>query len=140
MSKVVLAFVALMLCGTAHAFTLVTDSDNPMMTDSELRAMTMSIAAAVGHQIPDVPQIKVVVMSRAKSSSLKGRWLYRHRVQLTKVFDGGAPYPFQGWLPIHQVELYGTSDAVETKAKLEEALRTFFQSIRNVDPAKASPR
>jgi hypothetical protein len=88
----------------------------------------------VGSKIPNDPNIKVYVYSAARPSKIEGQTIYFHRIQLTKAFAAGAPYPINAWLPIKSVERYGIEDAATVRARLDEALREFFTQVNALDP------
>ncbi len=137
--NLILAWVLCAVSQLAWGFELVVRGKHATLTPAELRAMTLQIAQASGHQIPDVPQLKVVVTAQAKPREQEGRYLYYHRVQLTKVFDGGPPYPYRGWLPIKGIEAYGLATDQELKQKLAATLKKFFSELKDVDPATSAP-
>jgi hypothetical protein len=138
--KVTLCLLAatVTLSFSAQAFDIKTRSDNPAITDAALRAAVNEIAAEVGNSIPQSPDIKVYVYTRALPSKIEGQVIYLHRVQLTKAFSGEAPYPTHAWLPIKSAERYGVDDPVAVRAKLDETLREFFTQMKSVDPVKGS--
>lgn len=129
-----LCLSALALCGAAQAFELKTRSENPAIGEDVLRAAANQISAEVGSKIPSDPNIKVYVYSAARPSKIEGQTIYFHRIQLTKAFAAGAPYPTSAWLPIKSVERYGIEDAATVRAKLDEALRDFFTQVNALDP------
>ncbi|GAC1626663.1 MAG: hypothetical protein NVS9B10_14820 [Nevskia sp.] len=131
-----LCLLAALLSASAQAFEIKTRSENPAISEDALRAAVNQIAAEVGQRIPETPDIKVYVYSRALPSKIEWQTIYFHRVQLTKAFTGPAPYPTRAWLPIKSVERYGVDDAATARAKLDEALRDFFRALKSVDPDK----
>ncbi len=126
------------LSGSAAAFEIKTRSENPAISEDVLRAAVNQISAEVGHRIPEDPNIKVYVYTRALPSKIEGQTIYFHRVQLTKAFAGPAPYPTRAWLPIKSTERFGVDDAATVRAKLDETLREFFTQLKTVDPGKTS--
>ena len=126
--------LAIAVSVSAQAFQVKTRSENPAISEEALRAAVNQIAAEVGHRIPEDADIKVYVYTRALPSKIEGQSIYLHRVQLTKAFTGGPPYPYRGWLPLRSVERYGVDDPATIQLKLDEALRDFFTTLKNVDP------
>ncbi len=140
MMRSVLAGLCLLLTGSlAQAFELVVQADHEVIPAEEIRAMTLRIAQTVGHQIPDDPQIKVVVTAKARLRKQTRMHLYYHRIQLTKSFAGEAPYPVRAWLPIKSIEHYGVANAQELRKELSETLTQFFQELRPIDPRTQTP-
>ena len=133
-SRVLLCLLAALLSMSAQAFEIKTRSENPAISEDALRAAVNQISAEVGQRIPETPDIKVYVYTRALPSKIEGQTIYFHRVQLTKAFTGAAPYPTRAWLPIKSVERYGVDDAATVRAKLDDALREFFRALKSVDP------
>lgn len=133
-----LCLFATALAAPAQAFEIKTRSDNPAISEDVLRAAVNEVSAEIGHRIPEDPNIKVYVYTRALPSKIDGQTLYFHRVQLTKAFSGAAPYPTRAWLPIKSVERFGVDDAATVRLKLDEALREFFTQLKSIDPAKGS--
>lgn len=121
-----------------RAFETKVRSENPAISEAALRAAANQIAAEVGHRIPEDPNIKVSIYTRAQPSKIEGQTIYLHRVQLTKAFAGGAPYPTRAWLPIKTVERYGVDDAATVRARLDDTLREFFTQLKGIDPAQGA--
>lgn len=136
-SRILLCLAAVALALPAHAFEVKTRSDNAGLSDQALRAAVNQIAAEVGNRIPETPDIKVSVYSRAMPSKIEGQTIYLHRVQLTKAFSGPAPYATRAWLPIKTVENFGVDDAAAMRAKLDDTLRQFFRELKDVDPGQS---
>lgn len=133
-SRILLCLVAGLLSASVQAFQINVRSDNPAISENVLRAEVNRISGEVGNRIPETPDIKVYVYTRAMPSKIEGQTIYLHRVQLTKAITAGPPYPTRAWLPIRSVERYGVDDAETVRAKLEETLRDFFKTLKNVDP------
>lgn len=134
--KLAVLFLAVAFASAAQAFTISARSENSLVPESALRAATQQAAAAVGNRIPDDPNVKVTVFTRAEpSKAVAGGYLYLHRIELRRAFNAGAPYPFAGWLPIHTVERYGDGSDKQTRDALDQALRDFFSDLKNIDPA-----
>lgn len=133
------AAVLLVWAGAAQAFTLVAKSESPLIDEASLRAQTQKLAAEIGQRIPDDPKVKVDVYTRAQATpGTPQHYIYLHRVELRRAFNAQTPpYPYAGYLPIETVERYGVGDAQEARAALDQALRTFFTRLKNVDPAQA---
>lgn len=136
-SRILLCLLAAVLSLPARAFEVKIRSENPALSEAAVRAAVNQIASEVGHRIPETPEIKVSVYTRAMPSKIEGQTIYLHRVQLTKAFAGGAPYATRAWLPIKTVENYGVDDAAAVRAKLDDTLREFFQALKTVDPGAA---
>ncbi|WP_293372728.1 hypothetical protein [Nevskia sp.] len=129
-----LALAALLLPLSASAFEIKARSNSAVLDEATITEMVKAVAAEVGHTIPQDPNIKVSVYTRAVVSEIEGKMIYFHRVQLTKAFVGQAPYPTAAWLPVKTNERYGI-DAPETlKASFETTLRDFFQQMKLIDP------
>ena len=125
------------VAGAAQAFTIKTESENPLLTADALTAATQQMATTVGNNIPDSPDVKVYVYSKVSASKQgDGRYIFLHRIELRRAFNAGPPYPYAGWLPIESRERYGVGSADEVRAKLDEALRDFFTHMKQVDPVK----
>ncbi len=140
MTRTILAGLCLLLTAPlTQAFELVIQADHEVIPAQDIRAMTLNIAQSVGHQIPDDPQIKVVVTAKARLRRQTQMHLYYHRVQLTKSFAGDPPYPVRAWLPIKGVEHYGVANAGELRKELSDTLTQFFQELRAVDPRTQAP-
>ena len=129
-----LLLASLLLPLSASAFEIRARSDSPVLDVPTITAMVQAISTEVGHTIPQDPNIKVSVYTRAVVSKIEGNMIYFHRVQLTKAFAGKEPYPTAAWLPIKTVERYGVDAPNTVKASLENALRDFFQQMKSVDP------
>lgn len=124
------------VAATAQAFNVSATSENPLVPDAALRSATLQAATDIGNRIPDDPNVKVTVFSRAVPTKTDpGRYVYLHRVELRRAFNAGPPYPYAGWLPIETVERYGVGSEAEVRAKLDESLRTFFTELKPVDPS-----
>lgn len=119
---------------SASAFEIKVRSDNPVLDVPTVTAMVQTISTEIGNTIPQNPNIKVSVYTRAVVSKIEGNMIYFHRVQLTKAFAGKEPYPTAAWLPIKTVERYGVDAADTLKGSLEDALRDFFRQMKAVDP------
>ena len=133
--KLAVAVVAWAAAAAAQAFTLSAKSDNPLIGEDALRAQTLQIAAEIGNRIPDDPNVKVSVYSRAiPAKQGEGRYLYLHRIELRRAFNAGPPYPYAGYLPIETKERYGIGSEAEMRAALEQYLRLFFTDLKAVDP------
>lgn len=120
----------------ASAFELKVRSENPQVDEAAVRAAVASVSAQIGHSIPQDPNIKVFVYTRALESKIKGQLIYFHRVQLTKAVSGGKPYPVSAWLPVKTVERYGVDDPEQIRAQLDLALREFFTQMQSISPDK----
>src|SRR5436190_14427031 len=93
---------ALLLASTgAFAFNLEVRSDNPAVSENELRAMTKEAGAQVGNHIPDsTHEVYVYVLTRAKPrDNDSSKLLYFHRAELRRHVHADKPYAFNGWLP-----------------------------------------
>jgi len=129
---VVLAWAA---AGAAQAFTISAKSESSLVTEDALRNATQQVAAEIGNRIPDSPDIKVNVLTRAvPSKQAQGRYVYLQRIELRRAFNAGPPYPYAGWLPIETEERYGVGSETEVRAALDQALRAFFTELKPVDP------
>lgn len=128
--------LAVVTAGPAAAFELKVKSENPQISEEAVRAAVNAIAGEIGQNIPEDPNIKVYVYTRALPSKIEGQMIYFHRVQLTKAVSGGKPYPVRAWLPIKSVERYGVDDPAQLRPRLDEALRDFFRQMKTVDPDK----
>ena len=129
-----LTLATLLLPLSASAFEIRARSDNAMLDEPAITAMVQAIGSEIGNTIPQDPNIKVSVYTRAVVSKIEGQMIYFHRVQLTKAFAGREPYPTAAWLPIKSVERYGVDGPGTLKASLEATLRDFFQQMKSVDP------
>jgi hypothetical protein len=128
------AVLALGAAGAAQAFNIKATSENPMMSVDALRSATVQAAAGVA--IPDDPNVKVTVFSRAVPSKIgQNQLIYLHRIELRRAFNGPTPpYPFAGWLPIETVERYGVGDDKEVRDELDHVLHDFFTKVKAIDP------
>lgn len=133
MTSRLLALLLLAAAGHAQAFQLNIRTDNVLLDEATIRARTTAIAAEVGVNIPDDPRVRISVYSRALESQIEGTKIYLHRAQLTKAFTSAAPYPFQGYVPIRNVERYGVDDDAGMREKLDETLREFFKIMKTMD-------
>ncbi len=117
-AALVLAWAA---AGAAQAFTISARSESPLVTQDALRNATQQVAAEIGNRIPDSPDIKVTVFTRAVATKQgPGRYVYLHRIELRRAFNAGPPYPYAGWLPIETKEQYGIgSEAEVARAALD---------------------
>jgi hypothetical protein len=129
-----LLLAALLLPLSASAFEIKARSDSAALDVPTITAMVQAISTEVGHTIPQDPNIKVSVYTRAVVSKIEGKMIFFHRVQLTKAFNGREPYPTAAWLPIKTVERYGVDEPNTLKGSLEDTLRDFFQQMKSVDP------
>lgn len=134
MKQSLLLMLAALLPLSASAFEIKARSDSAMLDEPTVTAMVKSVAGQIGHSIPQDPNIKVSVYTRAVVSKIEGKMIYFHRVQLTKAFAGKEPYPTAAWLPIKTVERYGIDAPDTLKGTLDEALRDFFTQMKSVDP------
>ena len=134
--KLAFAVLALGVAGAAQAFNIKATSENPMEPVDALRAATEQAAAAVGAAIPDNPNIKVTVFTRAQPSKIgQNQYIYLHRIELRRAFNGPTPpYPFAGWLPIQTTEHYGVGDEKEVRDELDQVLHKFFTEVKAIDP------
>ena len=133
--KLGLAVLGWAIAAAAQAFTISAKSENPLITDDALRSATQQMAAEVGNRIPDNPDVKVTVYTRAVAAKQgQGRYVYLHRIELRRAFNAGPPYPYAGWLPIQTREFYGIGTEAEMRAKLDQYLRIFFTDLKPVDP------
>jgi hypothetical protein len=134
--KLAFAVLALGAAGVAQAFNIKASSENPMEPVDALRSATQQAASAVGASIPDDPNIKVTVFTRAQPSKIgQGQYIYLHRIELRRAFNGPTPpYPFAGWLPIQTTEHYGVGDEKEVREELDAVLRKFFTEVKAIDP------
>lgn len=132
--KLAFAVLAFGAASAAQAFNISARSENPMMSVDALRSATVQAAAGVA--IPDDPNIKVTVFSRAIPSKIgQNQLIYLHRIELRRAFNGPTPpYPFAGWLPIETVERYGVGDDKEVRDELDHVLRDFFAKVKAIDP------
>ncbi len=132
--QLAVAVLALGAAGAAQAFNIKATSENPMMSVDALRSATVQAAAGVA--IPDDPNIKVTVFSRAVPSKIgQNQLIYLHRIELRRAFNGSTPpYPFAGWLPIETVERYGVGDDKEVRDELDHVLHDFFVKVKAIDP------
>lgn len=120
---------------SASAFEIRARSDSDALDVPTVIAMVEAVSRDVGHTIPQDPNIKVSVYTRAVLSKIEGQMIYFHRVQLTKAFTGPAPYPTAAWLPIKTVERYGVGPQDALGTGLETTIRDFFEQMKSVDPA-----
>lgn len=134
MKKPLFLTLAALLPLSASAFEIKARSDNAALDVATITSMVNAIGNEVGHTIPDDPNIKVSVYTRAVVSKIEGQMIYFHRVQLTKAFAGPAPYPTAAWLPIKTSEHYGIDAPDTLKGSFEATLRDFFQQMKSVDP------
>jgi len=134
--KAALVVLAWAAAGAAQAFNIKATSENPMESVDALRASTQQAAAAVGAAIPDDPNIKITVFTRAQPSKIgQNQYIYLHRIELRRAFNGPTPpYPFAGWLPIQTTEHYGVGDEKEVRDELDKVLHTFFTEVKAIDP------
>ncbi|MBV8063562.1 MAG: hypothetical protein JOY51_08200 [Nevskia sp.] len=134
--KAALVVLTWAAAGAAQAFNIKATSENPMESVDALRAATLQAASAVGVAIPDNPNIKVTVFTRAQSSKIgQGQYIYLHRIELRRAFNGPTPpYPFAGWLPIQTTEQYGVGDEKQVSADLDAVLKKFFTEVKAIDP------
>ncbi len=133
--KLALVVLACAAAGAAQAFTISAKSENPLVTEDALRNATQQVAAEIGNRIPDSPDIKVTVFTRAVPTKQgQGRYVYLHRIELRRAFNAGPPYPYAGWLPIDSKEQYGVGSEAEVRAALDQSLRAFFTELKPVDP------
>lgn len=132
--SLLLLLAALLQPLSAAAFEIRARSDSAALDVPTITAMVQAISAEIGHTIPQDPNIKVAVYTRAVVSKIEGNMIYFHRVQLTKAFSGKEPYPTAAWLPIKTVERYGVDAPNTLKSSLEATLRDFFQQMKSVDP------
>jgi hypothetical protein len=134
--KLAFAVLALAAAGAAQAFNIKATSENPMESADALRSATQQAAAAAGVAIPDNPNIKVTVFTRAVPSKIgQGQYIYLHRVELRRAFSGVTPpYPFSGWLPIQTTERYGVGSDQEVRGELDHVLNEFFTKVKAIDP------
>lgn len=140
MKQPLLPLLAILLLPlSVGAFEIRARSDSPVLDVPTVTAMVLAISTEVGNTIPQDPNIKVSVYTRAVVSKIEGKMVYFHRVQLTKAFAGREPYPTAAWLPIKTVERYGIDAPNTLKASLEDALRDFFQQMKSVDPKIGIP-
>lgn len=130
---VVLAWAA---AGAAQAFNISAKSENPLTSVDALRAATQQAAAAVGSSIPDNPDVKVTVFTRAQPSKIgQNQYIYLHRIELRRAFNAMTPpYPFAGWLPIQTTERYGVGSDQEVRGELDHVLNEFFTKVKAIDP------
>jgi hypothetical protein len=120
---------------SAQAFNIMTHSEDPLLSDEVLRSAVLQTAASVGNNIPDNPNVKVYVSSKARPTKLAdGTYVYLHRIELRRAFNAGPPYPYAGWLPVESREEYGVGGPEEVRAKLDQALRDFFTQLKQDDP------
>lgn len=111
----------------ALAFHFDVRSDNPLVTEDELKQMVAAASKGVPHGIPQTQQVYVHVVTRAKPRFLEQtRYLFFHRVELRRHFTSGDPYTVNAWLPIRREELYGVDNAAGVRQALEHTLRRFF--------------
>ncbi|MGH8529969.1 MAG: hypothetical protein ACRETN_09040 [Nevskiales bacterium] len=116
------------------AYSLDVRSDNPLVTEAELKGMVVSASTGVPHHIPHTQQVYVYVMTRAKPRFLDpNRYLFFHRVELRRHFKSGDPYTVNAWLPIKREELYGEDNAEGVKQALKVTLRRFFADVNNLN-------
>jgi len=134
MKRSLLLLLAALLPLSASAFEIKARSESTLLDEPTMTAMVKSVAAKVGHTIPDDPNIKVSVYSRAVVSTTEGKMIYFHRVQLTKAFVGKEPYPTAAWLPVKTNERYGIDSPNTLKGSFEETLRDFFTQMKTIDP------
>lgn len=135
LAPVVGLVVALASMPQAFAYHLQARSDNPVVTEEELRSMVQKIGDEVRHNIPESQDVYIYVTTRAKPrDNDPAKYLYFHRLELRRHFSSGEPYPFNGWLPIHSEEYYGVDDVNGTKRSLESTIRRFFGEVKTISP------
>jgi len=135
--RIAVGVLCMAAAGAAQAFTIMTKSESPLLSDDALRSATTQMAATVGSNIPDNPNVKVFVSSKARpTKQADGGYVYLHRIELRRAFNAGPPYPTAEWLPIESRERYGVGSPDEVRAALDETLREFFTTMKDVDPAK----
>lgn len=128
--------LAALLAFPATAFELKVKTENPQVDEATARAAVARVSAEIGHRIPQDPDIKVFVYTRALESKIQGQLIYFHRVQLTKAVTGGRPYPVKAWLPVKTVERFGVDEPELIRQQLDATLRDFFTQMKTVDPDK----
>ncbi len=134
MLRVGLLLSLALISSNALAFHLDVRSDNPLVTEEELKGMVVAASRGIPHNIPQTRMVYVYVMTRAIPRFLhKGKYLFFHRVELRSHFTSGDPYTVNMWLPIKREELYGEDYADGVKQSLEVTLRRFFADANNLN-------
>jgi alkanesulfonate monooxygenase SsuD/methylene tetrahydromethanopterin reductase-like flavin-dependent oxidoreductase (luciferase family) len=134
---VAVAVVCWAVAGAAQAFTIMAKSEDPLLSEDALRNAVTQAAASVGNNIPDNPNVKVFVSSKARlTKENDGSYVYLHRVELRRAFSAGPPYATAEYLPIESREYYGVGTPDEVHAKLDETLREFFTTLKSIDPGR----
>lgn len=138
MRKLLCGALLMVVLGPVQAFNLMVHSENPKLSDDELRSTVL--AAGAGTKIPDDPNVKVYVLSKLTSvKSNDGQYVYIHRIELRRAFAAVKPYPYRGWLPIESVERYGLWDADQSRAEFQKAVKDFFEKVNALDPSQPVP-
>lgn len=146
MVRLWLALALLLAGGQALAFHLEVRSDNPLVSEAELKEMVIAASKGVPHQIPQTQKVYVSVLTRAKPRFLEQtKYLFFHRVELRRHFTSKDPYTVNAWLPIKREELYGVDGSDGVRQALQATLRRFFADANNLNvnvefkPAAAQP-
>lgn len=138
--QTLLVLATLLASGSAYAYNIEVRSDNPAISDAELRSMTQTAGDAVRVSIPDNRDVYVSVLTRSKPRvNNPTAFVYYHRVQLLQHFNATAPYAVNGWLPIKSTENYGVDNESGVKLSLEATLREFFTTVKTLNVAPAAP-
>jgi hypothetical protein len=135
MIRALMTVATLLASAPLYAYHLEVRSDNPLVSDPELRKITLAAGEGVRHNIPESQEVYVYASTRAKPrDSDPTKYIYFHRVELRRHFTSGEPYPSNGWYSIKSEEYYGVDDANGVKSSLEATLRRFFGEVKNLSP------
>lgn len=130
------ACLLLLACASAEAlaFHLEVRSDNPLISEAELKEMVIAASKGVPHHIPQTQKVYVSVITRAKPRFLEQtKYLFFHRVELRRHFTSTDPYTVNAWLPIKREELYGVDGSDGVRAALQHTLRRFFSDAEHLN-------
>src|SRR5689334_19845567 len=97
LSRLIFVLAALLASGSAFAYNIEVRSDNPAISETELRNMAQAAGDAVRVSIPDSRDVYVSVLTRAKPRvNNPTAFVYYHRVQLLQHFNATEPYAVNG--------------------------------------------
>lgn len=142
MIRILSALVLLLVwVGAAQAYELRAKSESALNTAQELADIVRRAGEQVGHNIPQSDQIRVHVISEARTREGSSEIIWNHRVELRKLFDSRrvGPYPMGGWLVIYTSESYGVGKEQDARVDLERTAVKFFEDLKQIDPKTQSP-